>query len=74
MESVARLLVSNGYGIAIAGLGTIKPVSTLSPKRVTVAVRAVLRDRYGPKKLRSHVRLSGLRADGEVDVELLANS
>ncbi len=46
-----RLLVNNGYQVAMGGLGRIKPLSSLSRKRVTVAVRDILRDKYGPKKV-----------------------
>jgi hypothetical protein len=49
---VPRLHVGNGYSSDLYGLATLKPLSRLTQKRVTVKVRTVLRDKYGRKKVK----------------------
>jgi len=48
---VPRLRVANGYSSDLDGLATLKPLSGLTQKRVTVKVRTVLRKEYGRKKV-----------------------
>lgn len=47
-----RLYVNNGYQVAIPGLGKIRSLWHLSEKRITAAVRDVLRRHYGTKKVK----------------------
>lgn len=44
---MSKLSVSNGYQADLLGLGKIRPLLSLSAKRVTRAVREELRKRYG---------------------------
>jgi len=43
---MTKLHVSNGYQADLPGLGGVSPLSTLSQKRVTTAVRSHLRKRH----------------------------
>ena len=43
----AKLLVDNGWGCRLPGLGKIRPLLMLSEKRITKAVRQALRQQFG---------------------------
>ena len=44
---MAELLVDNGWGCRLTGLGKVRPVFMLSEKRITNAARQALRRKYG---------------------------
>lgn len=48
---MSRLIVCNGYRADLPGLGKIRPLLSLSEKRVSMSVRSELRNRYGFDKV-----------------------
>ena len=65
------LLVENGFMCALSGLGKIRPLATLSEKRITRATREALRGRYGYDRVEvsCSARLRGLEWRGRCEID-----